>query len=226
MTLNADIIRNSVTGGIVAAAAILAVGCSSHSSTATGQPTGSAAAASSGASAAATATSSAPSQATTPAAGTASGTQTNAAPAGTAACASSNLRISLGNGGAAAGTDFTIIDFTNSGSKSCTLYGFPGVSLTNSSGAQIGAGATRNPATPASTVTLAPGGKANAQLGVGNAENYPTNDCKPASSAHLKVFPPNQTQPIEVAFSTTGCTVATAHQLSVSAVTAGAGQQG
>lgn len=225
MTLNADIIRNSVTGGIVAATAILAVGCSSHSSTATGQPTGSAAAASSGASAAATATSSAPSQATTPAA-TASGTQTSAAPAGTAACASSNLRISLGNGGAAAGTDFTIIDFTNSGSTSCTLYGFPGVSLTNSSGAQIGAGATRNPATPASTVTLAPGGKANAQLGVGNAENYPTNDCKPASSAHLKVFPPNQTQPIEVAFSTTGCTVATAHQLSVSAVTAGAGQQG
>jgi hypothetical protein len=225
MTLNADIIRNSVTGGIVAATAILAVGCGSHSSTATDQPTGSASAASSSASAAGTATSSAPSQATTPAA-TASGPQTSAPPAGTAACATSNLRISLGNGGAAAGTDFTIIDFTNSGSTSCTLYGFPGVSLTNSSGAQIGAAATRNPSTPASTVTLAPGGKANAQLGVGNALNYPTADCKPASSAHLKVFPPGQTQSIEVAFSTTGCTVVTAHQLSVSAVTAGVGQQG
>jgi Protein of unknown function (DUF4232) len=225
MTLNADIIRNSVTGGIVAATAILAVGCGSHSSTAPDQPTGSASAASSSASAAGTATSSAPSQATTPAA-TASGPQTSAAPAGTAACATSNLRISLGNGGAAAGTDFTIIDFTNSGSTSCTLYGFPGVSLTNSSGAQIGAAATRNPSTPASTVTLAPGGKANAQLGVGNALNYPTADCKPASSAHLKVFPPGQTQSIEVAFSTTGCTVVTAHQLSVSAVTAGVGQQG
>jgi len=225
MTLNADIIRNSVTGGIVAATAILAVGCSSHSSTATDQPTGSASAASSSASAAATATSSAPSQATTPA-GTASGGQTSTAPAGTAACTTSNLRISLGNGGAAAGTDFTIIDFTNGGSTSCTLYGFPGVSLTNSSGAQIGAAATRNPSTPASTVTLAPGGKANAQLGVGNALNYPTADCKPASSAHLKVFPPGQTQSIEVAFSTTGCTVVTAHQLSVSVVTVGAGQQG
>ncbi|MGH3206357.1 MAG: DUF4232 domain-containing protein [Trebonia sp.] len=132
------------------------------------------------------------------------------------------MRVSVASGGAGAGTDFTIIDFTNSGAASCTLYGFPGVSLTNSSGAQIGAAATRNPSKASTLVTLAPGAKASAELGVANAENYPAASCKPTASAQLKVFPPNQTQAIEVPFSTTGCAVTTAHQLSVTAVAAGA----
>jgi hypothetical protein len=59
---------------------------------------------------------------------------------------------------------------------------------------------------------------------VANAENYPTATCKPTPSAQLKVFPPNQTQAIEVAFATTGCAASSTHQLSVTAVSAGAGQ--
>ena len=74
-------------------------------------------------------------------------------------------------------------------------------------------------------MTLAPGAKANATLGVANAENYPAADCKPTSSSQLRVFPPNQTKAIEVPFSTTGCAVSSAHQLSVTAVAAGAGVQ-
>jgi hypothetical protein len=73
-------------------------------------------------------------------------------------------------------------------------------------------------------ITLAPGAKANATLGVANAENYPTSACKPTTAAHLKVFPPNQTQAIELPSTATGCAVSTAHQLSVTAVSAGAGQ--
>jgi uncharacterized protein DUF4232 len=220
MTLNVHIARNSLTAGIVAAASILAVGCGSHGSSAPASPTGSASAVSSSVSAASTPTSGATGQASSPA----TGTPTTVAPAGATACSSSNLRISLGSGGAGAGTDFTVIDFTNSGSASCTLYGFPGVSLTNSSGAQIGAAATRNPSKAATVLTLAPGAKASAELGVANAENYPTAACKPTAAAQLKVFPPNQTQAIEVAFTTTGCAVSSTHQLSVTAVTAGAGQ--
>jgi Protein of unknown function (DUF4232) len=154
-----------------------------------------------------------------------SGQAASAAPAthgpAAAACSSSNLRISLGSGGAAAGTDFTVLDFTNGGSAPCTLRGFPGVSLSDSAGAQIGAAATRNPVRPSSVVTLAPGAKASAELGVANAENYPTAACKPRSSARLKVFPPNQTVAIEVPFTATGCAASSAHQLSVTAVTAG-----
>jgi hypothetical protein len=216
MALNVHIARNSLTTGIVVAGTILAAGCGSHSSSVPAQSTSQASAANSSVSAASTPTS-------TEATSSAPATQTSAAPAGAAACSSSNLRISLGNGGAGAGTDFTVIDFTNSGSASCTLYGFPGVSLTNSSGAQIGAAATRNPSKAPTLVTLAPGAKASAELGVANAQNYPAADCKPTASAQLKVFPPNQTRAIEAPFTATGCAVSSAHQLSVTAVTAGAG---
>ena len=217
MALNVHIARNSLTAGIAVAGTILAVGCGSHSSSAPAQATSQASAANSSVSPASTPTS-AETTSSAPA------TQTSAAPAGAAACSSSNLHISLGNGGAGAGTDFTVIDFTNSGGAPCTLYGFPGVSLTNSSGAQIGAAATRNPSKASTVVTLAPGAKASAELGVANAENYPAATCKPTPSAQLKVFPPNQTQAIEVAFATTGCAVSSTHQLSVTAVSAGAGQ--
>jgi hypothetical protein len=219
MALNVHIARNSLTAGIAVAGTILAVGCGSHSSSAPAQATSQASTAKSSVSAASTAPGAA-GQSSSPA----PATSTSAAPAGAAACSSSNLRISLSDGGAGAGTDFTVIDFTNSGGAPCTLYGFPGVSLTNSSGAQIGAAATRNPSKASTLVTLAPGAKASAELGVANAENYPAATCKPAASAQLKVFPPNQTQAIEVAFTTTGCAVSSTHQLSVTAVTAGAGQ--
>src|SRR6185437_5595885 len=102
-------------------------------------------------------------------------------------------------GGRAAVSDFTVLEFTNGGSSACTIYGFPGVSLTNSAGAQIGAAATRNPSRASTLITLAPGAK-------------------------LKVYPPNQTQSAELPFTVTGCAVSATHQLSVTAVTAGAGQ--
>ena len=220
MALNVHIARNSLTAGIVAGVSILAVGCASHSSSAPANTTSPSGAPSSSVAAASTAPSTAQSQASS----SAPATPTSTAAAGAAACSSANLRISVAGGGAAAGTDFTVIDFTNSGGTSCTLYGFPGASLTNSSGAQIGAAATRNPSKASTLVTLAPGAKASAELGVANAENYPAAACKPTPSAQLKVFPPNQTQAIEVPFSATGCAVSSTHQLSVTAVAAGAGQ--
>jgi hypothetical protein len=220
MARSARIVQNLLTGGIAAIAAIFAVGCGSQTSGTAGQATTTVQVPQSSVSAPRVPVSTATARASSPAASA----PTGAAPAGAAACSSSNLHITLGNGGAAAGTDFTVLDFTNVGASPCTLYGFPGVSMTNSAGAQIGAAATRNPSQASAVITLTPGAKANATLGVGNAENYPATACKPTATARLKVFPPNQTQAIEVPFSTTGCAVASAHQLSVTAVTAGAGQ--
>ena len=212
MAHNARIAQNSITGAIVAVAAILAAGCGSHSSSAAGPATSPPAAPQSSVAAASTPANTAP------------GTPASSAPASVPSCSTSNLRITLGAGGAAAGTDFTVLDFTNVGTSSCTLYGFPGVSLINSSGGQIGAAATRNPANASALVTLAPGAKANSTLGVANAENYPTSACKPTTAAQLRVFPPNQTAAIELPFTAKGCAVSPAHQLSVTAVSAGAGQ--
>lgn len=214
MPLKARTAQNSLAGAIAAIAAVLAAGCGSHSSSAAGAATQSSVAAAS------TSASAATSQASSPA----PGTPASSAPASAPSCSTSSLRITLGGGGAAAGTDFTVLDFTNGGTSACTLYGFPGVSLTNSSGAQIGAAATRNPSKPSTLITLAPGAKASATLGVANAENYPASACKPTPAAKLKVFPPNQTQAVELPFTATGCAVSSTHQLSVTAVTAGAGQ--
>ena len=220
MPRNARTAQNSLTGGIVAIAAILAAGCGSSSSGAGGQATSRPSASQSGvatASAAASATSGQASSPTAPA-------PASSAPASAPSCSTSNLRITLGDGGAGAGTDFTVLDFANNGTSTCTLFGFPGVSLTNSSGAQIGAAATRNPSKAATVITLAPGAKANATLGVANAENYPAAACKPTAAAQLKVYPPNQTRAVELPFTATGCAVPSTHQLSVTAVTLGAGQ--
>ncbi|MGH3267211.1 MAG: DUF4232 domain-containing protein [Trebonia sp.] len=225
MAVKAPIVRNSLTGGIVAVAAILVAGCGSQGASSPAQSTGQASGPASSVSAASVpaSTSSTAHQGThtSGASGRASATPGGATPTGKPACSSSSLRVSLGGRGGAAGTDFTAIDFINDGGAACTIYGFPGVSLTNSSGAQIGAAATRNPSRPSSPITLAPGAKANAELGVANAGNYPTQDCQPASSVHLRVFPPNQTQPIVVPFVTTACALPSAHQLSVTAVAAG-----
>jgi hypothetical protein len=207
MPLNARAAKYSLTGGILAIAAILATGCGPHSSSAGGQAANSPSVTQSSASAASTSVSGAASQA-------------SSAPS----CSTSNLRVTLGNGGAGVGTDFTVLDFTNGGTSACTLYGFPGVSLTNSAGTQIGAAATRNPSRASTLITLAPGAKANATLGVANAENYPASACKPTAAAQLKAYPPNQTQATELPFTATDCAVSATHQLSVTAVTAGAGQ--
>src|ERR1700743_575743 len=154
MPSNARTAQNALTGGIVATAAILAAGSSSGSSAAGGQATSQPSASQSGvatASAAASATTGQASSPTAPA--PASSAPASSAPASAPSCATANLHITLGSGGAGAGTDFTVLDFTNSGTSTCTLFGFPGVSLTNSAGAQIGAAATRNPSKAATLIT-------------------------------------------------------------------------
>ena len=55
-------------------------------------------------------------------------TQT-ATPAGPAGCATTALTASLGPASGAAGSSYYPIEFTNSSSATCSLYGYPGVSL-------------------------------------------------------------------------------------------------
>jgi Domain of unknown function (DUF4232) len=223
MAPKAHIVQNSLTIGIMAIGAILSVGCGSHGSNAGGQAATQPPSPPSSSPQSTVAAASTPARAaSTPASAPAS--RTGAGPASAPSCSTSNLRIGLGSGGAAAGTDFTVLDFTNVGTAACTLYGFPGVSLINSTGGQIGAAATRNPAKASTLVTLAPGAKANSTLGVANAENYPSSACKPTTAARLRVFPPNQTAAIELPFAAKGCAVSSAHQLSVTALSAGAGR--
>jgi hypothetical protein len=141
---------------------------------------------------------------------------------GAAACATTDLKTSIGNGGGGtAGATYTVIDFTNTSNTSCTLYGYPGVSLTSASAAQIGAAATRSATLAPRLVTLAPGATGNAVLRITDPTVYPAGTCDPAMSAYLKIYPPNQAQSLQLPFKTIACSKSSVKLLSVGVVTAG-----
>jgi len=142
---------------------------------------------------------------------------------GPAACPTRDLQAKLGLSQGATGSTYQVIDFTNIGTVTCTLYGYPGVSLASGTPAiQIGQAATENPATPRQIVTLAPGGVANALLRIVHAQLFPAAHCHPVTATYLQIFPPNQTTPIYLAYSTTACSKPV-HLLTIDVVKPGSG---
>ncbi len=149
-------------------------------------------------------------------------TASTAPAAGPPACATAVLSGSLGSGGAAAGSTYYAIEFTNTSSSACTLYGYPGVSFVNTSGSQVGTPATEDPVYPRQLVTLVPGGTAHAELGIATAQNYPASTCSPVAVTTLKVYPPGQTSALFLTVSTTACSNPSVPILTVQTVQPGA----
>lgn len=201
--------------GAAAVVTVLVAGCGSGGSSSSSAPAASAAATSAtppvATSAAAPATSSAAPSASAP-----------AAAGGTPSCATRGLHAAVGTVQAAAGSIYQVIDFTNTSGASCTLFGYPGVSLAGGSPVtQIGAAASRSSAASAKTVTLAAGATASALLRITQAENYPTTKCSPMPASYLQIYPPNQTTPIFLAYRSTGCSLTAVKLLSIGVVEAG-----
>lgn len=149
------------------------------------------------------------------------------------ACSSAALSATVNTspGGAAAGSTYYPLDFTNTSKSSCYLYGYPGVSfVTAPSGSQIGKPASRNPAVAPGTVILPAGGTAHVTIQVVNALNYSKSACQPVTAHWLKVFPPGQFTAIYVKFSALTCSAQLPAKLgsalSVDAVKGEAGQPG
>jgi hypothetical protein len=162
-----------------------------------------------------------PAQPSTPAA--ASSTPAAPVPAGAAPCPTRSLGVKLGLAQGAAGSTYQAIVFTNISSVTCTLYGYPGVSLgTGHPVTQVGVAADENPSPPRQLVTLAPGKMANALLRIVHAANYPPARCSPVSTGWLQIYPPNQTTPVYLAYATTGC-AKPVHLLTVNVVQPGSG---
>jgi Protein of unknown function (DUF4232) len=131
---------------------------------------------------------------------------TSPSPGGPPGCATSSLQVKLGVAQGYAGGVYEVIDFTNTSASTCTLYGYPGVSLvTGPPYKQIGLAAKRSPSTPPKLVTLAPGATGNAVLQVVDALNFPTATCDPVKATALKIYPPNQTEPVYLPTTFTGC---------------------
>lgn len=187
-------------GSVMLASGVVALSCgcgSSGGSSAGGQPTSPATSATTTSPPASSTTT------TTPSSSTTTSDQSSGAPA---ACPTSSLRVATAPGsGGAAGSFYFDLTFTNVGSASCTLYGYPGVSFTTASHAQLGLPAERDSA-QAQLVTLSPGSVASNQVRIPDVGVYPVSACRPATAALIKVYPPNQKAAVYVATSSKVCT--------------------
>jgi hypothetical protein len=207
MTAPVNPARRAVAAAALASAAVLAAACGGSSPAATPTKT-----------VTVTASPQAPA-ATSP--GTATGTP--AAPGAAAPCPTRSLGLKPGLSQGAAGSVYQVLDFTNISNVTCTLYGYPGVSLAGGRpGAPVGLAASEDATTPRKLVTLAPGQVANALLRIVGALNFPASKCGPVKTQWIQVYPPNQTTPIYLAYKTTGCSKPV-RILSVSVVRAGSG---
>jgi Protein of unknown function (DUF4232) len=147
-------------------------------------------------------------------------------PAGAApACPTRSLGLKLGLAQGAAGSTFQVIDFTNISNATCTLYGYPGVSLAGGKPVkQIGLAAAESHTTARKLVTLAPGAVANAVLQIAHAVNYPAAKCGLVTADYLQIYPPNQTTPAYLHYSSQTC-AKPVRILTVSVVQDGSGGQ-
>ena len=203
--------RSFATVSCRAAAALLCVAavaaCSSSATSATSSTSTSASSASGPASSSLTATPVPSSSAVT----------------GPPACPNGSLQLKLGLGQGYAGGTYEVIDFTNTSGATCTLYGYPGVSLVSGPPyAQIGLAAKRTSTTPVKQITLAPGATANAVVQIVDALNFPTTTCSPVKSTNMRVFPPNQTISVYLPYASYGCSKSV-QTLFIAAVQAGSG---
>ncbi|HEU5473243.1 MAG TPA: DUF4232 domain-containing protein [Actinophytocola sp.] len=144
--------------------------------------------------------------------------------AGPDECRSTELKLSLGQGDAAAGTAYRPLRFTNAGARTCTIQGFPGVSyVTGDDGHQVGPAAFRV-GSKGAAVALAPGVTANAPVGFIQVRNFDPAVCRPTPVRGLRVYPPHETASLFVPMDGLGCAgTPPDHQLLVKTVQAGAG---
>ncbi len=126
---------------------------------------------------------------------------TSTTKAGTPACNTSQLAGELGPSNAGAGQVYNPLVVKNTSTTTCEVRGFPGVSLLDGSGNQIGEPATRE-GNEGAAVILKPGESASATLHTTNEGVGPT--CS-APAAQIRVFPPNQTQALTLSATYTAC---------------------
>jgi hypothetical protein len=140
-----------------------------------------------------------------------------------AACPTRSLSVKAGLSQGAAGSIYQVLDFTNSSAASCTLYGFPGVSLAGGSPVkQIGLAAAEDHSSARQLITLAPGAVANALLRIVQAASFPPSRCDLKNATYLQIYPPNQTTPVYLKYKAQAC-AKPVQTLTVSVVKAGSG---
>lgn len=195
--------RRSLTlGAVLAAGSVVAAGCSSGSDDVAGSQTSatsSPSAAGPSPSTTSTTTGTPGSSATSSGGSGASGTGTTAH-----ACTSSDVTLAVKPAGAAAGHVLDDLVATTRTGHSCTLRGYPGVSLVATpTGAPIGHPAVRV-RTTVTTISLGPGQSATSAIQLAQAANY-GDRCTQRKATGLAIYLPDQRDRLFVAASATAC---------------------
>jgi hypothetical protein len=189
----------------------MAAGCASSSSSSPSAPAGSASSSTPAATGGTTAPAPPPATSQSPACG------------GPLACATSDLKVTLGAPNGYAGGVYEPIVFTNTSGSACSLYGYPGVSLVSAPPyMQIGLAAKRSATVPVKLIILTSGTSASAVLQVVDALNFGAATCSPTQAAFLRVYPPNQTVPVYLPDTSQTC-AQPVQTLFISAVQVGSG---
>ncbi|MET7689367.1 DUF4232 domain-containing protein [Streptomyces sp. NPDC005483] len=115
-------------------------------------------------------------------------------PAAGTRCHTSELSASVGRNDPGAGQENFPVVLTNTSSRTCTLYGYPGTAFVDASGKQLGPDPERSSTGP-ETVKLAPGQSAWAGLSFANPE---VSGAATATPAALVVTPPDEEDPLKV----------------------------
>jgi hypothetical protein len=140
-----------------------------------------------------------------------------------AACTPADLRVTAAFSQGA--TQHAIYDlrFINVSRTACTLRGYPGVSLVtagNSGGRPIGSPRPllMPSAEPVTTVTLAPGQRALALLGIAETVMFAGSRCTPVVAHWLKVYPPRASRAVYVPITVVTCSSSSDQVLEISPV--------
>ncbi|AXI80824.1 DUF4232 domain-containing protein [Peterkaempfera bronchialis] len=111
-----------------------------------------------------------------------------------AACTVAGLRLSMGSQDVGAGQLYWPIRFTNTGSHSCSLRGYPGVTVLNAKHGRIGTPATHS-GRSYDTVTVRPGRTVTAIV---HTTNGPLGGPCRATGSYLRVYPPGSLRALTV----------------------------
>lgn len=112
---------------------------------------------------------------------------------GAPVCRTSSLSVTLGTGtgtGTISGTVYRPLVFTNTGTVTCRVQGFPGVShVAGDDGHQVGrAGAWVG--SRGAGVDLGPGASAHSIISVTSADTVDPDTCRPTEVRGIRVYPP------------------------------------
>jgi hypothetical protein len=104
-------------------------------------------------------------------------------------CLSHNLTTSLGFANGTAGSVYIPLRFRNVSTRTCSLFGYPGVSAMRN-GHQVGVAARWGAKARPRTVIVKPGSTVRATLQIVDTGALPPRTCRSVTAAALRVFPP------------------------------------